>query len=129
MTRNSIDSPSHYAEGRRYETIDVIEDWGLGFRLGNAVKYLSRAGRKDSSKTVEDLKKAIWYINREIEALEGTRSSYSVRRGVTYQDVLQDAAHEAANGSELLYEYGVPDDDVDNDLLQYWGWNCQSMDI
>jgi len=120
MTRNPIDSPSHYAEGRRYETIDVIEDWNLGFRIGNAVKYLSRAGRKDPSKTVEDLKKAIWYVSREIEALEGARSSYSG----TYQDVLQDAAHEAANGSELLYEYGVPDDDVDSDLLQYWGWNC-----
>lgn len=125
MTRNPIDSPSHYAEGRRYETIDVIEDWNLGFRIGNAVKYLSRAGRKDPSKTVEDLKKAVWYINREIKALEGARSPYSV----SYPDVLQDAAHEAANGSELLYEYGVPDDDVDNDLLQYWGWNCRSMDI
>jgi hypothetical protein len=64
---STIDHPSHYAEGREYEPIDVIEDWNLGFSLGNAVKYISRAGRKDPSTKVEDLKKAIWYINREIE--------------------------------------------------------------
>lgn len=116
MTHDPINNPSHYAEGRRYETIDVIEDWQLGYRLGNAVKYISRAGRKDPAKIAEDLKKAIWYVNREIEALEGARSSYNT----SYQDVLQDAAYEAANGSEPLYEYGVPDDDVDTDLLQYW---------
>ena len=65
-----IDHPSHYAEGRKYEPIDVIEDWELGFCLGNAVKYISRAGRKDPSTHVEDLKKAIWYIEREIRKVE-----------------------------------------------------------
>lgn len=44
----------------------VIEAWGLGFNLGNALKYISRAGRKDPAKTEEDLQKAIWYINREL---------------------------------------------------------------
>ena len=44
----------------------VIEAWGLGFNLGNALKYISRAGRKDPEKTEEDLQKAIWYINREL---------------------------------------------------------------
>lgn len=66
---DTINHPSHYAEGRKFEPIDVIEDWGLGFCLGNAVKYISRAGRKGDA--VEDLKKARFYIEREIARLEG----------------------------------------------------------
>lgn len=67
---NAVDHPSHYAEGRKYEPIDVIEDWELGFCLGNAVKYISRAGRKNDA--VEDLKKARWYLDREIERMGGS---------------------------------------------------------
>lgn len=63
-----VDKPSHYAEGRKYEPIDVIEDWGLGMHLGNATKYISRAGRKGEE--LEDLKKARWYIDRRISMLE-----------------------------------------------------------
>lgn len=59
-----VSKPSHYTEGRKYETIDVIEDWGLEFHLGNALKYISRAGRKDPEKTREDISKAIWYLER-----------------------------------------------------------------
>lgn len=66
MTGDSVDHPSHYAEGRRYEPIEVIEAWGLGFTLGNALKYISRAGRKDPAKIEEDLRKAVWYIDREL---------------------------------------------------------------
>lgn len=62
-----VDHPAHYTEGRRYEPIDVIEDWGLGFHLGNALKYISRAGRKGDAR--EDLEKAVWYLNREIARL------------------------------------------------------------
>lgn len=76
-TKKNIDHPAHYAQGRKYEPIDVIEDWELGFSLGNAVKYISRAGRKQDYaeqdqliKTIEDLKKSAWYLNREIERLE-----------------------------------------------------------
>ena len=118
MTHDPINHPSHYTEGRKYETIEVIEDWGLSYRLGNAVKYVSRAGRKDPAKTIEDLKKAVWYVEREIQALEGARSPYNV----SYQDVLQDAAYEASNGSEPLYEYGItiPQADVDDSHLPYW---------
>lgn len=48
MSENkNVNHPSHYAEGREYEPIDVILDWDLGFNLGNTVKYISRAGRKD----------------------------------------------------------------------------------
>lgn len=118
MTHDPINHPSHYTEGRKYETIEVIEDWGLSYRLGNAVKYISRAGRKDPAKTVEDLRKSLWYIEREIAALEGARSPYSM----SYQDVLEDAAYEASNGCVPLYEYSinVPQADVDEEHLPFW---------
>lgn len=62
-----ISRPSHYTEGRKYEPKDVIRDWGLNFNLGSAVKYLSRAGRKDAM--INDLEKAKTFIQFEIEAL------------------------------------------------------------
>lgn len=61
--------PAHYTDGA-IEVIDYIEDKKLGFCLGNAVKYISRAGKKDPSKEIEDLKKAEWYIRRRIYELE-----------------------------------------------------------
>lgn len=64
-----INHPAHYNDGK-IEVIDYIEDKKLGFCLGNAVKYISRAGKKDSSKEVEDLKKAAWYIERRIKELQ-----------------------------------------------------------
>ena len=65
---SNVDHPSHYAEGRRYEPVDVIADWELDFCLGSAVKYLARAGRKND--IVEDLEKAVWYINYKIEEIK-----------------------------------------------------------
>ena len=65
-----IDHPAHYAEGRKYEPKDVIRDWGLNFFLGNTVKYISRAGRKGTESTLKDLRKARWYLDDEITALE-----------------------------------------------------------
>ena len=64
-----IRHPSHYTEGRKYEPKDVIRDWGLNFNLGSAVKYISRAGRKDDK--LIDLSKARQFLDFEIEALEG----------------------------------------------------------
>lgn len=69
VTADNVNHPSHYTSGR-IEVIDFIEDKELGFHLGNAVKYISRAGRKNPDKVVEDLRKAVWYINRQIERLE-----------------------------------------------------------
>lgn len=66
---DNVNHPSHYMFGK-IEVIDFIEDKELGFHLGNAVKYISRAGRKNPDKTVEDLRKAAWYLNRQIERLE-----------------------------------------------------------
>ena len=70
---DNIKHPSHYAEGRNYEPKDVIRDWGLNFNLGNAVKYISRAGRKDD--IVQELKKAQEYLQFEIEAIEAERNT------------------------------------------------------
>lgn len=63
-----INSPAHYAKGK-IETIEAIEDWGLNYHRGNCVKYVSRAGKKDAAKEIEDLGKAKWYLEREIERL------------------------------------------------------------
>ena len=71
-----VNSPKHYNKGK-IEVIEYIEDQDLGFCLGNAIKYISRAGSKQDfegqdqiTKTVEDLRKAIWYIERRIIEIE-----------------------------------------------------------
>lgn len=58
-----VNQPNHYTAGG-IETIDFIEAKGLGFHLGNAIKYISRAGRKGDFE--EDIRKAIWYLEREL---------------------------------------------------------------
>jgi len=70
-----ISHPQHYGGADNpYEAIKVIEAWGLGFCLGNTVKYISRAGQKPDADTVTDLKKARWYLDREITRLSKTES-------------------------------------------------------
>ena len=69
MLNDNVNHPSHYTDGK-IEVIDFIEEKGLNFHRGNAVKYIARAGKKDKFKEVEDLEKAAWYINREIERLK-----------------------------------------------------------
>lgn len=61
------DHPAHYNAGR-IEVIDAIEDWGLGFHLGNVVKYVARAQHKGEQ--LADLRKARWYLDRQIQLLE-----------------------------------------------------------
>ena len=63
---SEILSPKHYKSKNGLEAIDVIETWSLNYHLGNAVKYIIRAGRKDDSTVEEDLNKAIWYLKREL---------------------------------------------------------------
>lgn len=83
MTDERVDHPAHYGGGDNpYEAINVIEAWDVGFCVGNCLKYICRAGKKlpsgpglwpDSplrrTQTLEDLRKAAWYLNREIERL------------------------------------------------------------
>lgn len=64
-----VNHPSHYTD-TKIEVMDYIEDKGFNFALGNAVKYISRAGKKDKNKTIQDLEKAEWYLNREIKRLK-----------------------------------------------------------
>lgn len=64
----AINHPSHYADGK-IEVIDFIEDKQFNFNLGNVIKYVSRAGKKDKSKEKEDLKKALWFLEREINRI------------------------------------------------------------
>lgn len=66
---NQISHPPHYCFGK-YEPVKAIQDWGLSFCLGNVVKYLARAGRKDGNSKLQDLLKAKQYIEFEIEGLE-----------------------------------------------------------
>jgi hypothetical protein len=71
MSKEHVNHPDHYGgKNNEYEAIKVIDAWGLGFSLGNTVKYISRAGKKDPSKEIEDLKKAMFYLQHHIEQLE-----------------------------------------------------------
>jgi len=71
MPDEKVNHPSHYNKGK-IEVIEAIEDWGLGFSLGNAVKYIARAEHKGNP--IEDLEKAAWYIRREITRRQNDKS-------------------------------------------------------
>ena len=64
--KEMVDHPSHYNQG--IETIEYIESWSMNFNIGNVIKYVTRAGYKDNQ--LEDLKKALWYLQREIDRIE-----------------------------------------------------------
>jgi hypothetical protein len=69
--KEQVNHPEHYGGASNvYEAIKVIDAWNLGFSLGNTVKYISRAGKKDSDKELQDLKKALWYLEHHIKQLE-----------------------------------------------------------
>ena len=67
MSKEAVNHPSHYNAGN-IEVIDAIEDWYLNFHLSNEVKYVARAEHKNN--TIEDLKKARWYLDRDIQRRE-----------------------------------------------------------
>jgi len=69
---DAVNNPSHYTDGK-IEVIEFIEDKNMDFHLGNAVKYIARAGKKDPSKLIEDLEKAQWYLNRKINNLKKSK--------------------------------------------------------
>lgn len=76
---DAINHPAHYNSGS-IEVIEAIEDWGLNYHRGNAVKYVARAGRKDPAREVEDLEKAVWYLRRDIELLKATKEGRDAQR-------------------------------------------------
>lgn len=69
-----VNHPEHYKFGdtNQYEVVKVAEAWGLDYDayLFNVIKYVARAGKKDPSKELQDLKKALWYLDRKIQNLE-----------------------------------------------------------
>lgn len=67
-----VNHPAHYTFGK-IEVIDVIDDWNLNYERGCVIKYVARAGRKDPAKEAEDLKKARFYLDREIQKVEGAK--------------------------------------------------------
>lgn len=69
IENDPVNHPSHYTD-TEYECIDVIDDWGLSYCLGQVLKYIKRHGKKDKAKTVEDLRKAAFYLDHEIKKLE-----------------------------------------------------------
>jgi len=69
-----VNHPQHYGgEDKPYEAIKVIEAWELDFHLGNTVKYISRAGKKEKDKELQDLNKALWYLQRRIDNLKNSK--------------------------------------------------------
>ena len=71
-THDAVEHPQHYTFGA-IEVIDAIEAWQLGFHLGNVVKYVARSARKGSY--LEDLRKARWYLDREIQRAQDQDAS------------------------------------------------------
>ncbi len=66
-----VNHPAHYGGANNpYEAIKVIREWRLNFALGNTIKYIARAGKKHPDKQLEDLQKALWYLQNEIETLQ-----------------------------------------------------------
>lgn len=74
MENEQVDHPAHYGGADDpYEAIKVIEAWGLGFCLGNAIKYIARAGLKPGQSALVDLRKARWYLDRHIQRIESAK--------------------------------------------------------
>jgi len=68
VNKEMVNHPDHY-QGGKLEVIDIIEDYNLGFSLGNAIKYILRADKKGNKK--QDLEKALWYLKRELSKFKG----------------------------------------------------------
>ena len=86
-----VNHPDHFNTGR-IEVIDFIEDNHFNFSLGNVVKYICRAGKKDPDKIIEDLQKAEWYLHREIQRLSAQKAARAAelqKTGVTFGDDLR----------------------------------------
>ena len=78
-TNEHVNHPNHYNKGK-FEVIEVIEDWGLGFNLGNAIKYIGRCEHKGNKK--QDLEKALWYIKRELEKLQNKLTYFEIEGNI-----------------------------------------------
>lgn len=99
MSNEQVNHPAHYGgQDNKYEAIKVIEAWGLDFCLGNAIKYIARAGKKDD--TIKDLRKAKWYIQRKIYQLEPTKSE-----NISFDSLIQQLDQLIENCSKKELDY------------------------
>lgn len=100
-TPDRVNHPSHYNSGK-IEVIEFIEDQDLNFSRGNAVKYVSRAGKKGGTlkKEIEDLKKAAWYIKREIEVLTAELNNEEPKRPNEMNEATKKVVNENAKEAE-----------------------------
>lgn len=107
MTDN-INHPKHYNTGK-IEVIEFIEDQGLNFNLGNVTKYIARAGKKDSTKVIEDLEKARWYLSREIELRKSkTESREPVRPNEMVLPGIKGIYRESKSSPPLYHSPVIP---------------------
>lgn len=104
MANDDVNHPPYYNRGK-FEAIEVIRDWKLDFWTGNAVKYIARAGFKNSDELIKDLKKAVYYLNDKIKELE---------REDQQGDLLENA------DSTDLTNSGVPPSEYGNNSLSIY---------
>jgi len=81
--KEQVNHPDHYGgEDNVYEVVKVAEAWGIDrdAYLFNVLKYIGRSGKKDDNPPLQDLKKALWYLNRRIETIENENKSDIYRR-------------------------------------------------
>lgn len=89
MATEMVNHPGHYQSAGGIEVIDVIESFGLGFCLGNAVKYILRCGKKDAA--IQELQKAKWYIDREISNLQKVDNATAHMAEEIFRSTIEDA--------------------------------------
>lgn len=132
---SSVNHPKHYLKKTGYEVINVIHAWKLGFALGNAIKYIARAGKKDPEKLIEDLEKAIWYINWKIMILKGEKTLFKIKVTWSFEDTeFEELQYEEARMLASLPEYvelefDEEEDDVDNLILDEYGFEALDYEI
>ena len=113
---DAVKNPSHYTSGK-YPVIDFIEDQGLGYCLGNVIKYICRAGKKyhgDKQKELQDLNKAKWYLERRLEEHKNgiEQDSGNFKAEIKITDFIEDQKLNYARGEILRYavSFEKPDD-------------------
>lgn len=116
-----VDHPTHYQTEAGIEAIDVIEQYALGFHLGNAMKYLLRAGRKNED-AATDLRKAVWYLVRWMDGIDSRHGveypsadhgDYGGSEWRTPEDIVAAFELTGSRGQAVLHILGVAADDDD----------------
>lgn len=99
-----INHPQHYGGDTTYEVIKVIAAWGLGFNLGNVVKYIGRPGKGDY---LEDLRKARWYLDHEIATREAEQRRAEIREGRSALAAFRESVRETGGWRAALRWFWV----------------------